>query len=792
MRFLDLSLIKALTFAQHHAARMTYVDGLGSLPQLSGYSKESIQQIKVDIEAHLSNAIALPNVQSSTPSANTGVFRLGAFTIPRGPHSSSATSFNFQAATTSENAARVVRACQLLKPILLEGSPGVGKTSLITALARAAGHEICRINLSDQTDLADLFGSDLPVEGGAPGEFAWRNAEFLKALIDGHWVLLDEMNLAPQAVLEGLNSVLDHRGTVFIPELGRSFVRHPSFRIFAAQNPLNQGSGRKGLPKSFLNRFTKVYVEELTPADLHLVCCHLFPDLDADMVERMVAFNSSLNSEVTVKRAFGHEGSPWEFNLRDVIRWGTVISQSAAPSPVKSLRAIYLQRFRNAKDREQAMKLFELHFPSPSTTLSSTPALYMSPDRLQVGIFNTPRRSYLPLSRPGRVLKSHLCAMEAVGVCYQHAWLAIITGGRSTGKTQLIRTLAHLTGNRLHELSLNSSTETADILGSFEQVDRSGRLSDVARNVLAMVDAHLRTRAGSGFPIEQVDQLRSLLLSTPYDITAICNICAYILDAFEEALPDITTSLKIKLSQSHAIKSAQFEWYDGPLVEAMRRGDWLLMDGANLCNPSVLDRLNSVCEVDGVLTLNERGQVDGGAVVVTPHPSFRLFMTADTQYGELSRAMRNRGIEITLFDSMPLMDDIQTLADFNRLPIAIDPAAFDGHRRGLLAPLDMSGQHSSGFALTDDSALSTITDQAPRIIASLTTRPISLDARLYFAGRTVVPAFTAHAIRFLSLDPDLQFAASFLQRFPGLSLAALSKIRPTLAVRSAFTSVQVS
>jgi hypothetical protein len=106
--------------------------------------------------------------------------------------------------------------------------------------------------------------------------------------------LLDELNLAPQSVLEvwlllffiewfhklmifllsssckficddlminsrqGLNSLLDHRAEVFIPELGRTFKCPPSFRVFACQNPSSQGGGRKGLPKSFLNRFTKV------------------------------------------------------------------------------------------------------------------------------------------------------------------------------------------------------------------------------------------------------------------------------------------------------------------------------------------------------------------------------------------------------------------------------------------------------------------------------------------------------------------------------------------------------
>ena len=46
---------------------------------------------------------------------------------------------------------------------------------------------------------------------------------------------------------------------VYIPELGMTFkVQRGQTRLFACQNPLNQGGGRKGLPKSFLNRFTQV------------------------------------------------------------------------------------------------------------------------------------------------------------------------------------------------------------------------------------------------------------------------------------------------------------------------------------------------------------------------------------------------------------------------------------------------------------------------------------------------------------------------------------------------------
>ena len=735
---------------------MTFLDGLGSLPQLSSYSKEAIQRLKADAEAKLEELVPLAyrSALLVPQSDSSGYTRIGPFSIPKGQKPTNDHIFSLQAPTTQDNALRIVRACQVTKPILLEGSPGVGKTSLVTALANVAGHELCRINLSDQTDLIDLFGSDLPVEGGGPGEFAWRDAEFLKAMQEGRWVLLDEMNLAPQAVLEGLNAVLDHRGTVYIPELGRSFSRHSSFRIFAAQNPLTQGGGRKGLPKSFVNRFTKVYVEELSPNDLSIICGQLFPDLDEDLVQSMIAFNMRLNDEVCRKRTFARQGGPWEFNLRDVIRWGYLLRTPGPPKhPVDHLRSVYLHRFRTEEDRTQAHALFDQAFGSNSERLKDRPPLTVSSQYVQVGYYANARQNFASKRRAPRILKKDLSVLESVGLCVSQSWLTILTGQPNCGKTEVVRLLAHFTGNMLREISANSATDTLDIIGSFEQVDGRGRVLAFAEEILAHLDVELRSWERSRFMhLQEYRQALSSLLAAS-QATAAPDLLQLCLRIVQEVTDSSMRQLLLTQLDDLAAKcgvAGRFEWVDGPLVQAMKNGYWLLLDNANMCNPSVLDRLNSLCEPNGFLTLSERGIVGETVQVIKPHPNFRLFMTVDSQCGELSRAMRNRGIEIAVVDS------------------------FAGDDSTLL---------SSGRLLDQDSALACTIDQALVALKNDPTSAKLTKSHLHFFARTMVPRYTqAYRRGDALLNMDNHEFREFIMR------GALNSLRKALTVSRVVSS----
>lgn len=767
---------------------MTFLDGLGSLPQTATYPLQTLQQVKDEATLVLRQLVPFESRDMSSRPYDPSIFvQFGPFTLPRGPANTMTHGFNLQAPTAYENALRVVRACQVHKPILLEGSPGVGKTSLITALAKLAGYHLCRINLSDQTDLIDLFGSDLPVENGAPGEFAWKAAEFLQALQHGHWVLLDEMNLAPQAVLEGLNAVLDHRGTVYIPELGRSFTRHPSFRVFAAQNPLHQGGGRKGLPKSFLDRFTKVYAEELTPDDMLIVCRTQYKEYDERVLRAMIAFNARLNHEVVDIRAFGREGSPWEFNLRDIIRWGELLrASSITPHPRHLARIVYFSRFRNSQDRANAQSIFDEVFSTSDSPAVPNPYPVVSSSHLQFGYYNTRRHNATLPHRTSDILQVHLSAIEAIGACLSRSWLVVVTGSHNSGKTNLIRTLANLSGNYLDEVHISKATDTTDILGGFEQVDHLARIMTVAEEAVQLSEMFARSICGITSRYKYRAIVKRELASGQRASASILQLVSGLLaelsaiEADDSSLDATRRDLDSRVQDLAQVRSTRgrFEWIDGPLIRAMKNGHWLVLDGANMCNPSVLDRLNSLCEPNGNLVLTERGFVNGEVHILTPHPNFRLLMTVDPQYGELSRAMRNRSSEVSLLTSFTEEDRSRILAH-SRLPVssttALSYASHEQARRGIMSVCPRgSSQPLPSVGVDHDSILSSLVVHAPIIDKSNIQMSRAL---VYFAVRSFPPHLHWFFKRYLALTSPNGLLCSVLAD------PAFSEISRRLALR---------
>ncbi|XP_056150027.1 midasin [Lampris incognitus] len=677
-----------------HAACLVYVDSIGSGTTVScadnallarrmclGFLKQRLTKMtKLDQEM-LDTLRVYDTSLPREPQWGEDFFGIDPFYIALGPQSENRnlSDYAMAAGTTAVNAQRLLRALKLQRPMLLEGSPGVGKTSLVAALAKASGNHLIRINLSEQTDVTDLFGTDLPVEGGKGGEFAWRDGPLLAALKAGHWIVLDELNLASQSVLEGLNACFDHRAEIYIPELGMSFnVQHEKTKIFGCQNPFTQGGGRKGLPKSFLNRFTQVFVDQLTAKDMEFIGDSIFPKIDKQIICKMVEFSNKLVHEVSVERRWGQKGGPWEFNLRDMFRWCQLMQADQSPgffNPGQHVGLVYTDRMRTEVDKTQVLSMFRKVFGEDFEPYTGSRQFHITPLNLQVGFSVLQRSGGAPvaLDPPLSITHQALRPLESLMKCVEMGWMSILVGPTASGKTSLVRLLALLTGHRLRVMAMNSAMDTTELLGGFEQVDIMRPWQQVLESVdyiVAMVTRRglmsldvgvqdteflLKTwglfcrwlkesgleRTGGTVNSEALNKLEVIIL-----LLQKLNTKLKVFTDMSKLQMDFT-QLKERLAQlEDGWTNGGFEWLDGMLVQALQAGDWLLMDNVNFCSPSVLDRLNALLEPGGSLTINERGVIDGTTPQITPHPNFRLFLTMDPVHGEISRAMRNRGVEI--------------------------------------------------------------------------------------------------------------------------------------------------
>ncbi|KAK3107992.1 AAA ATPase midasin, partial [Teratosphaeriaceae sp. CCFEE 6253] len=93
--------------------------------------------------------------------------------------------------------------------------------------------------------------------------FNFVEGNIIRAVRDGDWVLLDEINLASPDTLEAITDLLDPRSpSILLTEAGNieRIEAHPDFRVFAAMNPATD-VGKRDLPPGVRSRFTELYVE---------------------------------------------------------------------------------------------------------------------------------------------------------------------------------------------------------------------------------------------------------------------------------------------------------------------------------------------------------------------------------------------------------------------------------------------------------------------------------------------------------------------------------------------------
>ncbi len=128
--------------------------------------------------------------------------------------------------------------------ILLEGVPGLAKTTTVNALAKTLGLAFKRVQFTPDLLPSDIIGTE--IYDPAKNEFKIKHGPVFTNLL-----LADEINRAPAKVQSALLEVMQERQVTIGDE---TFAIDRPFLVMATQNPVEQ-EGAYNLPEAQLDRF---------------------------------------------------------------------------------------------------------------------------------------------------------------------------------------------------------------------------------------------------------------------------------------------------------------------------------------------------------------------------------------------------------------------------------------------------------------------------------------------------------------------------------------------------------
>lgn len=201
-------------------------------------------------------------------------------------------------------------------PVLLVGDTGTGKTSIIRESAIARKQPWVRFNLTGETTVDEFVGKYTLKDGNTE----WQDGILLQAMKNGHWLIVDEFNVALPEILFVLQSLMDDDKFVVVPQHDSEIVRpHENFRLFATMNPVDEYAGTKDLNKATKSRFAMIINMEYPDAKTEVEIVQKRCSLKEEDAVRMVDVAQRVRRAKDAGEVF------YTCSTRDLIQWGYLL-----------------------------------------------------------------------------------------------------------------------------------------------------------------------------------------------------------------------------------------------------------------------------------------------------------------------------------------------------------------------------------------------------------------------------------------------------------------------------------
>jgi MoxR-like ATPase len=219
--------------------------------------------------------------------------------------------------------------------VLLEGVPGVAKTTMVKAITQAIGLSFKRIQFTPDLLPSDLIGTLI---------YNQRTQDFetKKGPIFANLILADEINRAPAKVQAALLEAMQEQQVTIGSE---TFLLPRPFIVFATQNPIEQ-EGTYQLPEAQVDRFMfKLMVgyptmaQEKEIAKQGPVPAHIYPALSPEMLAQYQEFVHQIYVDERIVHYIVNivhaTRNPASFNVQKL---GPLLTYGASP---RATRALY-------------------------------------------------------------------------------------------------------------------------------------------------------------------------------------------------------------------------------------------------------------------------------------------------------------------------------------------------------------------------------------------------------------------------------------------------------------------
>ncbi|KAJ1959585.1 AAA ATPase midasin, partial [Dispira parvispora] len=411
--------------------------------------------------------------------------------------------------TTVNNLHAISLAVSLGEPVLLEGSTGAGKTSLVEDLAHVLGHRLLKIHLGDQADPKVLLGTY--VTTSTPGKFRWQPGVLTNAVQQGWWVLFEDIDLAPMEIISALLPLLEER-TLFITSRGERLVAHHRFQLFATKVVTELADGRwisRNASGDLLlgNLWTKVPVRALPPAELIQVTAEKHSVLSTmavhlvELYQRLVQSFSQAGGKTGP--AFGSSARGRVLSPRDFFKWMGRLNDYFVRSSTGQPASLCLSDTDRTVMFQEAMDCFSEMIPNlddrqmllitiaeglgmtdaHALTFDQThrPALQVAQTEVVAGRFRLPKcptARGVPPRGEAKAASSHfaytnqsLRMLERITGSIRRNEPVLLVGETGAGKTTVVQHLATLLHQKLHVINLSQQSDASDLLGGYKPVD---------------------------------------------------------------------------------------------------------------------------------------------------------------------------------------------------------------------------------------------------------------------------------------------------------------------------------